>query len=182
MLLTNELRGKAEKCLSEINETDFQKPLCTIGDKKAKIHELYADEAHFFGNVEFAGLKGFNPDWLTNISSSEDLIWWELYVKNTNTYTVLLKYACSEDNIGCKINVKSGNDKLSFTMNQAYDEGYLNVSNRDKSEPNAFSYKKFNTVEIGKLKISEGTNKIAINVSDIKNGKSIDLKALILTK
>ena len=27
-------------------------------------------------------------------------------------------------------------------MNQAYDEGYLNVPNRGKSEPNAFSYKK----------------------------------------
>jgi arylsulfatase A-like enzyme len=180
--ITNELRGKAEKCLSEINKTDFQKPLCTIGDKEAKIHELYADEAHFSGNVKFAGLKGFNPDWLTNISSSEDLIWWDLDVKNTNTYTVLLKYACTEDNIGCKINVKSENDKLSFTMNQAYDEGYLNVPNRGKSEPNAFSYKKFNTIAIGKLKVSEGTNKITVHVSDITNGKSIDMKAIILTK
>jgi arylsulfatase A len=180
--ITNELRGKAEKCLSGINETDFQKPLCTIGDKEAKIHELYADEAQYSGDVKFAGLNGFNPDWLTNISSSDDLIWWDLDVKNTNTYTVLLQYACTNDNIGCKINVKSENDRLSFTMNQPYDEGYLDVPNRGKSEPNAFSYKKFNTIAIGKLKVSEGTNKITVNVSDITHGKSIDLKAIILTK
>jgi arylsulfatase A len=180
--ITNELKIKAEQCLSEINEKYAQKPLCIIGDKEAKIHELYADEAHFSGNVAFAGLNGFNPDWLTNITSSEDLIWWDLDVKNTHTYTVWLKYACSEDNIGCKINVKSENDKLSFTLDQPYDEGYLDVPNRGVSEPNTFSYKKFNTIAIGKLKVSEGTNRLTVNATDIKNGRAIDLKALILTK
>lgn len=180
--ITNELKNNAEQSLGEINEKYTQKPLCIIGDTEAKIHELYADEAQFSGSVKFAGLNGFNPDWLTNISSNDNLIWWDLNVKNTDTYTILLQYACTEENIGCTINIDSEDDKLSYTMNQAYDEGYLNVPNRGKSEPNAFSYKKFNTVAIGKLKIAKGTNKIAINVSDIKNGKSIDLKALILTK
>ncbi|WP_445735274.1 arylsulfatase [Mariniflexile sp.] len=180
--ITNELKVKAESCLAKINEKYAQKPLCIIGDMEAKIHELYADEAHFSEGIKFAGLDGFNPDWLTNITSKEDSIWWDLDVKNTKTYTVLLKYACTEDNIGCRINVMSENDKLSYTLNQPYDEGYLSVPNRGKSEANTFSYKKFKTVAIGKLKVSEGTNKITVNVSDIKNGKSIDLKTLILTE
>jgi arylsulfatase A len=180
--LTNELKIKAEQCLSQINQKYAQKPLCIIGDKEAGMHELFADEANYSGNVGFAGRGGFNPDWFTNIISDNDLIWWDLHVKNRYTYTVLLKYACAEENSGCTIHVTSEDDTLTYVMDQPFDEGYIDVPDRGRPKENPYSLKRFNTINIGKLKVSEGTNRITLSVSDIKNGRSIDLKAVILTK
>lgn len=180
--LSIELNNHIDSLLTDISKYHLGKSPIRIGQKEATKHELFADASYFKGNIQFFKEFGYNSDWLTNWTSVNDSIWWEINSENDTDYEVLIKYTSSKEDFGSKIKVTSGSSETIGEIDQAFDPPFFDVPDRVEATGKSSLRKPWETLSLGEIKIKEGRQRIVLQAIHIPNQRVADVRSLILKK
>ncbi|GMV94078.1 MAG: hypothetical protein AMXMBFR82_38560 [Candidatus Hydrogenedentota bacterium] len=74
-----------------------------IGYEQMPVVTLPAPDAQLHGGVTFAGDKGWANDWITNWTSPEDHVTWDIDIVRAGTYTFALLFTSPESALGTEV-------------------------------------------------------------------------------
>ncbi|RLT08836.1 MAG: N-acetylgalactosamine 6-sulfate sulfatase [Planctomycetota bacterium] len=151
-----------------------------IGYSQFLITHLPARDALFSGEVKRSALAP-NCSFLTNWKADSDTIYWPVQIETTGTYELVFHHTIAAPNIGCRINL-SFNDRLltSFKLDQVFDPPLRGIEH-DRVPRNSESLvKDFLPLSVPNLKLTKGQGILKLQASDIKAGKSADLRGISL--
>ena len=176
----NSLRTLKEKFLKTTifpkKETD-NRPL-PLGHSKAGWVQLPARDALLYGNVQRSN-RYPNCTFITNWTTLDDTISWDVEVLNPGLYEVILYYTCTEENLDSRFNLELGKNNLEVKLKTAHDPELYGAA-QDRS-PRIESYvKDFKPLNIGELYLEEGRDKLVLKATEIYGDQMMDFRMILL--
>lgn len=142
---------------------------------------LPATDGALFGEVEFYGYWGWAHAWVSNWSTTYDTVSWSVKVVEAGSYQLGADLACQSDDIGTIVKVQAGKSVIQEVIKQPYEAAYIPSPDRVKRHE-AYE-RKWQTMNLGKINLNEGTYCIKLSFSEISGKKSnIEFKNLIIKK
>ncbi|MEL6670890.1 MAG: arylsulfatase [Bacteroidota bacterium] len=151
-----------------------------LGYAEAPVVELAAHEARISGDIHFlANPNGWAHDWLVNWSSPEDTIQWDLEVRTAGNYEVSLRYSCKEEDLGAEISVEVGQERILFTLEEAFYPKKVPNPDRVPGRQEALE-QSWREVRLGPINLREGAQNLKLTATRVPGTEAAVVKALIL--
>lgn len=177
------LEANASDLKVSLMQNSFERPSCPIGQPGAIKHELFADEAHLRGGLEYFKGFGYNSDWITSWNDLNDSIYWEVDVVDTGLYRTSLLYTCSEENIGSVIQLSTGvNSKIENRITVTYDPDFIVVPDRVSASGKSSTRKPWKKFDIGQIMINKRTERLVLRALSIESEYVADVRGLVLER
>jgi len=178
--IVDELSKAYQSWFDEVTKDLPESRPIPVGYDEAPIVTLPAVESSFSGNITFHGNSGWSNDWITNWTSVQDSVWWELEVVDAGVYSVAIEYTLSEDNEGVEISAFASGDMLTKTINESFDPEI--IPSPDRVERGEVYEKEWAVAELAEIYLEEGAQKIHFKSNQIPGRASVDLKNVIIKK
>ncbi|MFC2136746.1 arylsulfatase, partial [Bacteroidota bacterium] len=134
--------------------------LIPVGYDEIKNVRLLAPDAKFTGNITYYEGHGWAHDWLTNWTSMDDTIWWDIDVVKPGNYEFSIEYTCPLTDIGSEILLISNNEEVNSILNIPYCPDFIPSPDRVKRQE---TYEKYWRIHcLGTIWLKEGQQKIII--------------------
>ncbi len=141
---------------------------------------LTVQEADFTDSLKFKEGHGWANDWLVNWKSDQDRISWNLTVKDSTTYRVLVKYTVPAADLGSQLVVTTGDQAVQATIDKAFDPEYLPSPDR---VPRIEVFEKmWATLDLGKIQLVPGANSLQLQASLVSGSQVCEFKEIVLEK
>ena len=176
--LTRQLAGALQNYLSQIPACSLERPSCPIGQSGAHRHTLYADEAFPGEGVTYFKQFGFNSDWMTDFDEINEKIWWKLAPEGTGTYRVYLRYTSSGGPV--KLQIRAAGHVLNASIDTKYDPDFNKVPDRVAAVGKSSLRKPWKDLYLGELLIEQTAEKLIVELVDLPQSASVDVRAVIL--
>jgi len=141
---------------------------------------LHASQAYKRAPVAYA-VGGFAHDWLTNWTSTEGAIWFEVDAAEAGRYAVEIAYTCEPENAGSEIEVRAGGSRVTATV-AAAEPVAIDLPNRDEASNERYRNRKWGTLRMGTLTLPEGISQVRIEAQTVAGSNVMDFKHLSLEK
>ena len=142
-------------------------------------HEAFLEPDSRKG-ISYKGRSGWANDYVTNWTSTEAYLWWEIEVVESGRYEVTLMYICSRENIGVKVRVEAGEKRLEGVVNKAHNPAPL--LSPDRIERGEVYEKIWAPLTLGDAKLGKGRTKLVVRALEIPGDNAFDLKAVKLRR
>ena len=179
--LASSLHEEYKAWIREMRMDGFAIRPTQIGHDQARRVLLPAHEASLTGNISYmANQNGWANDWLVNWTSEGDIVSWEVEVVEEGTYDFSLSYCVKEENVGAKIILDIGSQKLESVISKPfYPEPYPSP---DKVVRKQEAYEKdWESLNLGEMMLEKGVYKIQLSARNIQ-GEACELKSLTITR
>jgi len=164
----------------DVTREPIVRPPIAVGHAEAPVVECPAPEAYFEGNVTFKGKAGWANDWLTNWTSTDDAIWWELDVVRPGRFDVALRYTSPAKDVGARVRVGAGAARVEGVVERAHDPAPLPSPDR---VPRGEVYEKvWASLELGALELPQGRTRLLVKALTKPGASVMDLKAVVLRR
>lgn len=150
----------------------------TVGYPDFPVTHLPADDAVAKGNIKRSN-KYPNCSYFTNWKSVDDQISWPIEVNTAGRYKATVHYSCQREDVGCKFLLSSGEQGVTFTINDAH-EPKLRGAKEDRVPRKESYVKDFKAVEIGRLDLSAGVSQLRLQAMTIPGNEAIEFRRLSL--
>ena len=141
---------------------------------------LPAHESQFSGGIRFKEGHGWAHDWLVHWTDTQDSIWWEVNVKEAGTYEATVSYTCPEADTGSELLLTTGTDRVTTTLNRAFDPEY--IPSPDRIPRKEVYEKEWAQWPVGTVRLEPGPRKIVLRALNIPHRQVAELKNVTLTK
>ncbi len=152
-------------------------PPIPVGYAEENPVELPVPQSQFSGGLRFSG-KHPNNAWLTNWTSAEARVQWQLDVVNAGDYGVSLSYLCRESDAGARIRINAGGS-TSEAVTRA--TPMVLVSSPDRVPREEVYEMQWHTLAAGKLTLPKGKTTLTVDAltkpgEEVMQLKSVNLK------
>ncbi|MGB2822842.1 MAG: sulfatase/phosphatase domain-containing protein, partial [Phycisphaerae bacterium] len=155
-------------------------PALPVGYAEAPAVTLLAPECKMSGNVRYKQGRGWANDWITNWTSTEDRVWWDIDVVRPGRFNVALLYACPKEDVGAKLRVEAGGQAVEGVVAKAHDPEPL--PSPDRVKRGEVYEKVWAPLAMGAARLAKGKTKLTVRALS-KPGKQVfDLKAVRLER
>jgi arylsulfatase A-like enzyme len=191
--ILQELRSAWETWHAEAVPDTIPRTTIPVGHAVAPRTELPAVESLSEGNPRFHNTNGYSHDWVTDWTSPDDRIWWELDVASAGEYEVTLSYACGADDVGSQVQLtarlteesSNGNgdvaNALTFTISKPFDTGTIARPERDLSDGPRWM-REFRMQNVGRLRLPAGRVRLQLRALGIPGDSVCELDGLRLRR
>jgi arylsulfatase A-like enzyme len=188
--LKQELEGELQAWLTTHvpeNETAFAIP---VGFPGYPTSELPAHESHLFPEFPFGAERfdsgisyvtrwGWANDWVTNWTSSDAHVSWDIDVKTAGQYAISLFYTCADADVGSRLELSAGKERVECVVETAFDPPLY--PDRDRYPRKTEVHEKdWATLEAGPLNLDSGKTRITLRALEIPGSQVMDLRAIQL--
>jgi arylsulfatase A-like enzyme len=153
----------------------------TIGNAKYSSYLLPARDAQFTGGIERSA-RAPNCSFLTNWSSTEDTIFYDVIVEDDGVYDVDLHYTCAPGDVGIELSLSVDGNEVKAKVTEAHHPA-LSGQEHDRYPRNSESYvKTFKSLAFSGLTLKKGPKKLVLKAHN-KTGKGlVDVRLLHLKR
>ncbi len=121
-----------------------------------------------------------NSSYFVNWQSVDDYIEWNVSVENQGTYRVAIDFTCPQSSVGAVLQLAFGNSLLEKKLQTAWDPPLYEDQDTIERPKAESRMKPFQTLELGKIRLSKGEGKLQLRAVSIPDGTVIDLRRLTL--
>ncbi|MDQ3651473.1 MAG: arylsulfatase [Acidobacteriota bacterium] len=175
------LRAAYEASFKDVTPRGVGRPSIPVGYAQAPTVELPAPEAYLTGGVKWFGEAGYANDWITNWTSTDDRIAWELDVVRAGRYEVTLRYACAAEDINSKVRVEVGGSAVEGTVGRAHDPKPLPSPDRVPRRGEVYE-KVWALLTLGTVRLDQGRTRLSVGSLGVAGKRVMDLKAVDLRR
>ncbi|MCI0705391.1 MAG: sulfatase-like hydrolase/transferase, partial [Planctomycetia bacterium] len=152
----------------------------TVGYREFPRTRLPARDATFAGKVRRSA-PAPNCSFLTNWTTKDDSVSWNVAIETAGKYEVAILYTCSKENVGATIELTFGNAKLAGKVSEAHDPPLYGEAN-DRVPRKGESYMKdFRARKFGTIELPRGTGSLTLRATDIPGKQVADVAGITLT-
>jgi arylsulfatase A len=170
------LRSAYESWFQDAIKQGFERYPIPVGYPEEDPVVLPAPQSYLTGNVHFFGKNGYAHDWITNWTSVEDSVHWEIDVVQAGEYRLSLKYLCSKADLGSKIAVMLAGSTLEGKTTQAGRK-----TSADVPPGSLYVTLDWSTMELGKVHLPQGRTRLSIKALSKPGVMVMDLKEASLS-
>lgn len=185
-----ELQTYYETQLAQIRPEPMQPLPAPLGYDQRELVSLPAHEAILIdaegkreGNVgiNYHGTQGWANDWISNWTSTEAMVTWDVEVHKASRYHVTLRYACPENSIGDKLQLEVGSQTLSAEVSEPSDEPFIESPDRiDRGE--VYERSDWGRLDFGVIDFKPGMATIKLKMIERAGSEGLDVKAIELIR
>ncbi len=143
--------------------------------------ELHAPQAWFDAPLHFAAGPGYANDWLTNWSSRDAAVWFDLDVQQPGEYAIQLAYGGSPEDAGSEIRVQADEQQLLFTVSAA-PAPEVTLPHRDEAGRERYRNRRWATIDVGTLRLQAGPVRLELRPTKLAGNVALDLKHVRLER
>jgi len=158
---------------------DDQRPF-VIGHPDYKYTQVPARDGIAHGNIKRSN-RFPNCSYFTNWTSVDDKITWEVEVPAEGTFDVDLYYTCRPQDVGCIMELSSGDAKISKKITEAHDPPVIGAA-EDRVERQESYVKDFKKLSMGTLKLSKGKARLTLRATEIPGEQAIEFRLLMFER
>lgn len=152
-----------------------------IGHSDYQYTQIPARDAKWTGEIKRSN-RFPNCSYLSNWTSVQDKIYWDVNVPATGTFDVELQYATRKSDVGAVLELEFNGSKLRKKITEAHDVPERGMEN-DRGDKRAESYvKDWKTIKFGRIKLQKGNGELSLNALKIPGAAAIDFRLLFLTR
>ncbi|MEX0330056.1 MAG: arylsulfatase [Puniceicoccaceae bacterium] len=171
------------------NETAFAIP---VGYPGRPVTELPAHESHLYPEFPFGAERfdsgisyvtrwGWANDWITNWTSTQAYVRWDIEVETAGRYAVTLNYTCPEKDVGSRIEIRAGDDSLEVAIAEAFDPPLYPDRDRFPRESEVHE-KDWASLSAGLLKLNSGKTNLTVKALEMPGNQVMELRAVSLKR
>jgi len=179
--IASELRKKYNQWFYSITpeNQEYKKKPILIGYEKARLVQLPAIHAKFYGKLNFAGY-GFYYDWISNWKREKDFATWDIEVVHSGKYEISLKYFCKKKYIGSTIVIEIGGQSIKKILDTPFKSKQIKRNDR---VIRVEQYERtWGIFPIGSVSLQKGLTILKIYAKDIPKKHVIDLFSIIIER
>ena len=140
---------------------------------------LPARDAEFTGKVRrSAGAP--NSSYLTNWTSSEDHVTWQLDVHTDGEYLVKIHYTCSAEDVGSTVEFRCGDAVLQAKITESHDPPLLDQWDRVPRQGESY-VKYFKEIPLGTMALIKGVRPLELSAPHVAGKQVADVWLVSLT-
>ncbi len=155
-------------------------PALPVGYAEAPTVTLLAPECKMAGNVRYKQGRGWANDWITNWTSTEDRVWWDIDVVRPGRFTVTLLYTCPKVDVGSRVRVEAGGKAVEGVVAKAHDPKPL--PSPDRVKRGEVYEKVWAPLALGPIALAKGKTRLTIRALSKPGEQVFDLKAVRLKR
>lgn len=174
------LRRFAENYRREIAGYDDDHRPFLLGHPDYVYTQIPARDATGSGGIKRSN-RFPNCSFLTNWTSTEEQISWDVTVGASGTYEVELHYTCPQEDVGSVIELSCGATRIKNTIATPHDPPLRGAEN-DRVERTESYVKDFAKMKLGKIELTEGAHKLVLAALEIPGEQVIDFRLLMFTR
>lgn len=172
------LAAEYERIYRDATSEGFERPRVQVGHAAFPRVEVCAPLAYLSGGLEFKGKHGWANDWITNWTTTEDEVRWDLHVVSPGLYRVTLLYTCPEEDVGSRLQIRVGTHVTETMLVDAHDPEPIPSPDR---VPRKEAYEKiWEPLGFPPVEFAAGDQSLVVRAVDIPGQQVMDLKAVIL--
>jgi arylsulfatase A-like enzyme len=122
-----------------------------------------------------------NDSFLTNWTSREDEITWDVEVLADGTFEVVLYYTCPAADVGSTFELRFGDSVLTGQITQAHDPPLTGMEH-DRDERIESYVKDFKPLNLGTIDLKRGTGTLSLKALDIPGSQVMDFKLMMFRR
>jgi len=153
-------------------------PPIPVGYAEENPVELPVPQSQFSGGLRFSG-KHPNNAWLTNWTSTDARVQWQLDVVRAGDYAVSLSYLCREADAGARVRISAG-EATSEIVTRATPIGL--VPSPDRVPREEVYEMEWHTLPAGKLTLSRGKTTLTLETLTKPGAEVMQLKSVLLER
>jgi arylsulfatase A len=139
---------------------------------------LLVPQSQFSGGLRFSG-KHSNNAWLTNWTSTESVVQWQIDVVRAGVYSVGLSYVCREADAGARIRITAGG---AVTETATRGTPVVLVPSPDRVPREEVYEMQWHTLPAGKLTLPKGKTTLTVKALSKSGDEVMQLKAVNLLR
>ncbi len=121
-----------------------------------------------------------NCSFLTNWTSADDSITWDVDVHTPGKYAAVVHYTCPEADVGSQIELSLGTGRAQATVTQAHDPPLVGAA-QDRVPRDHESYvKDFAPLSLGTLELPAGRHELTLRALSMPGQQVMDVRAVTL--
>ena len=152
----------------------------TVGYREFPRTRLPARDATFAGKIQRSA-PAPNCSYLTNWTTKDDSISWNIAIETAGKYEVTILYTCPKADVGSSIELSFGAAKLKGRVDEPHDPSLVGESN-DRVPRKGESYMKdFRALKLGEIELPRATGALTLRATDIRGKQVMDVSGITLT-
>ncbi len=173
------LRAAYEKWFQDVLPPGgFQRLPLPIGYAEENPAVLPAPEAYLSEGLVYYGQHGYAWDWVTKWTSLDQSVYWNIDVHRAGVYEVALEYLCAEGSTGSEVEVSAG---TSITQGVIRESTPMEpIVMRDVVPRSEVPKMHWRTLQLGRLRLAEGTVKVTVRALTKPGDRVMDLNRVLL--
>ena len=161
-------------------EVDSQRRPFSLGHADFDFTQLPARDAEISDGLKRSSIHP-NCSYVTNWTSTGDVISWPVEVLQSGQYEVQLYYTCPSESLGTQIRLSCGRRTLDFTVAQAHDPPAFGPD-RDRFKRTESAVKDFKAATMGSLQLDEGVQTLTLEAKEIPGPSAVDFRLLMFRR
>ena len=174
--VTEQLKAAYDTWFSDVSQGMAEPPPIPLGHREMPQVEMTTPDATWQGDLKFGG-RHANNNWVTNWTSTEDHLYWEVDVVRAGSYDVTLMYTCPEADVGARICVEADGQRVEGVVKKAHDPPF--VPSPDRVPRREVYEKVWAPLPLGKLELPKGRCRIYVKTLEITGQAAMDLKSAV---
>lgn len=179
--VVRQLSLQYETWIDDISSNGLERLPLPVGHAEHNPVELHAPQAWFDAPLHFAAGPGYANDWLTNWSSRDAAVWFDLDVQQPGEYAIQLAYGCSPEDAGSEIRVQADKQQLLFTV-PAAPAPEVALPHRDEAGRERYRNRRWATIDVGTLRLQAGPVRLELRPTKLAGNVALDLKHVRLER
>jgi len=177
------LENALQKWIAETNPRSSRDPETrpfTLAHPDASYTQLPARDATPHGNI-IRSNRFPNCTFMTQWTSTEDKITWDLVVAGQGKYEVEMYYACPESSVGTELELSLGKEKILAKIETANDVPLIGAK-EDRLERVEGYVKDWKPMKLGVIELSPGPATLTLRATKISGAEVGDMRLLMFRK
>jgi arylsulfatase A len=180
--ITKKLRHAYERWFNDVTLAGSDRLPIPVGYDEAPEVNLPAHECYMEGQVRYAGKggHGWAHDWVTNWTSIDDRVWWDIDVVKSGRFEVTLVYDCPAEDVGAKFRIDVGEEQVKGTIRTS--RGVEIIATADRAPQAGVHERAWASTTPGALEIKKGRHKLTVRALTIPGKTAFDVKGVLLRR
>jgi len=174
--VTSKLKQAYDKWYEDVTSLGLEVPPIPVGHHQRKLVELPAHEGHLAGALKYQGVQGWANDWITGWTDTDSHVHWDIEVVRAGSYGITLMYTCPKQELGSKVCVAIGDERLEGIVEKAHDPAP--VPSPDRVPRKEVYEKVWAPLKLGAVTLKKGRAHLYVKALNIPGNSALDLKAV----
>lgn len=148
---------------------------------RIRAHELQVMPGEGEG-ISYCAPRGYANQWINQWTDLSAFAECPVSVDGTMTYKVTLRYACDPEAVGSRMELRVGNEKLDFTVDEPWVSAVYPASEQGPKEPNGYLSRDWKDTVIGEMTLSPGESVLQLRGIEKKGPEFPEVKAILFEK
>ena len=168
-----ELRGDFDAWFEDVGRDGFETEPAPIGYPEFAQVDVFVQDARWNGGLETTtGNNGYVINWHDTKSYPE----WTVDIITAGLYEISLMYTCPKEDVGSRMQVAIGGQRLVGVVEKAYDPEFLPSPQRVVFKH--YYEKPFAAMKMGAVRLDKGVVTMSVKALKISGSAAMDLRAV----